>query len=115
MVPLPSPRPESVDLSGPPNAPDQFNLFGEGADRLQVPTRPAIDHASRARAKLTAVLNTARAARTMPWSDRDVSMWQTVFPQMCGWLPSDEAEQLQLQFSQEIERLRSARAAKFAG
>jgi len=99
---------DASDLFGRPPGPDQFNLFGEGNDRLQVPTSPAVDHPARARAKLTALLETARAARSMPWPERDARMWQTVFPQMTNWLPDDEAEQLRFEFQREIERLKAA-------
>ena len=60
------------------------------------------------RKRLTALLETARAAQKMPWSERDAHMWQTVFPNMANWLPEGEAEQLRLEFSAEIERLRLA-------
>lgn len=96
------------DLFGRPTGPDQFNLFGDGSDRLQAPARPAVDHPARARAKLTALLETARAARSMPWPERDARMWQTVFPQMTNWLPDEEAEQLRFEFQREIERLKAA-------
>ena len=86
----------------------QFNLFGEGEDRLQAPVRPAVDHPARARARLSAVLELMRSAKTMPWSDRDARMRQTVFPQMANWLPDAEAEQLRLEFIREIERLKAA-------
>jgi len=86
----------------------QFNLFGEGEDRLQAPARPAVDHPALARARLGAVLELMRTAKTMPWSDRDARMWQTVFPQMANWLPEAEAEQLRLEFTREIERLKAA-------
>jgi hypothetical protein len=42
----------------------------------------------------------------MPWPERDARMWQTVFPNMANWLPADEAEQLRLEFAQEMERLK---------
>lgn len=99
---------DSKDLFGHPTEPSQFNLFGEGEDRLQAPARPEVDHPARARAKLSAVLELMRTAKAMPWSDRDFRMWQTVFPQMSNWLPDAEAEQLRLEFAREIERLRSA-------
>lgn len=99
---------DASDLFGRPTGPDQFNLFGDGADRLQAPARPQVDHPARARARLTALLETARAARTMPWPERDARMWQTVFPQMANWLPDEEAEQLRFEFQQEIERLKKA-------
>ena len=44
----------------------------------------------------------------MPWPERDVRMWQTVFPQMANWLPEEEANQLRFEFAQEIERLKAA-------
>ncbi|MGZ8364192.1 MAG: hypothetical protein ACXW3D_09590 [Caulobacteraceae bacterium] len=96
------------DLFGNPAGPDQFNLFGEGENRMQAPARAPVDHPARARAKLTALLELARSARTMPWPERDARMWQTVFPQMANWLPEEEANQLRLEFFQEIERLKAA-------
>lgn len=99
---------DAPDLFGNPAGPAQFNLFGEGEDRLQAPARAPVDHPARARAKLTAVLEAARAARTLPWSERDTRMWQTVFPQMANWLPDDEARQLVLDFESEIARLKAA-------
>lgn len=86
----------------------QFSLFGEGEDRLQAPAPPPVDHPGRARAKLNALLETARSAQSMPWSERDARMWQTVFPQMANWLPEDEANRLRAEFARELERLKSA-------
>lgn len=98
----------ATDLFGNPAGPDQLNMFGEGENQLQAPARAPVDHTARARAKLTAVLDAARAARTLPWSERDARMWQTVFPQMANWLPDDEARQLVLDFEREITRLKAA-------
>ena len=39
------------------------------------------------------------------WSERDARMWQTVVPQMAGWLPADEADQMRRSFAQEFDRL----------
>lgn len=99
---------ESTDLFGHPIGPSQLNLFGDGQNKLQRPAQPTADHAARARAKLTSILKIVRAAQSMPWSDRDTRMWQTVFPQMANWLPDQEAEQLVLEFHQQIERLKAA-------
>lgn len=99
---------ESVDLFGQPTGPAQFSLFGEGENRLRPPERKVAPPEERARARLTELLATARAARTMPWSERDARMWQTVFPQMADWLPEEEAAQLRLEFAREIERLCAA-------
>ena len=96
------------DLFGNPTGSAQFNLFGEGENRLQTPARAPVNHPERARARLTALLATLRAAKTMPWSERDARMWRTVFPQMANWLPEDEASRLRLEFDQEMERLKAA-------
>jgi hypothetical protein len=60
------------------------------------------------RLKLNALLEQARAAKLMPWPERDARMWQIVFPQMANWLPPDEAAQLRRQFAQEMQRLTKA-------
>ncbi|PLR15820.1 hypothetical protein CVUC_01555 [Caulobacter vibrioides] len=62
----------------------------------------------RAREKLEALIELVRRAQKMPWSDRDVRMWQTVFPQMANWLPEEEARQMVLEFDQQIARLKAA-------
>jgi hypothetical protein len=92
----------------PPNDPDQLSLFGAGEDRMQPPVRRFVADTELIRRRLRGVLDTARAATVMPWSERDARMWQTVFPQMADWLPDDEANQLRFEFMQEIERLRAA-------
>jgi hypothetical protein len=97
---------DATDLFG--NGPAQLNLFGEGAGQMQAPARAPIDHPARARARLTAVLEAARAARAMHRSERDARMWQAVFPQMANWLPEDEARQMVLDFEREIARLSAA-------
>jgi hypothetical protein len=98
---------DPADLFGPAES-DQLSLFGVGEGRFQAPVSPPVDHPARARAKLNALLEVVRAARTMPWPERDARMWQTVFPQMANWLPDDEANQLRFAFAQEIERLKAA-------
>jgi hypothetical protein len=96
------------DLFGNSTGAAQFSLFGEGDDRLQAPQPKPVDHEARARAKLNRVLAKAKAADTMPWDDRNARMWQTVFPQMANWLPEEEANQLCLEFAQEMQRLKAA-------
>jgi hypothetical protein len=41
----------------------------------------------------------------MPWEPRKVRLYRTIFPQMAGWLPDDEARQLNLAFEAELARL----------
>jgi len=57
---------------------------------------------------MNAVLEKARSATTMPWSDKDARMWQAIFPNMANWLPAEEAAELRFEFAREMERLRRA-------
>lgn len=94
------------DLFG--HAPAQGSLFGAGDKRLLAPSRHTLPDPEVIRRRLGALLEKARAAETMPWSERDARMWQIVFPNMAKWLPEDEAEPLRLEFAREMERLRTA-------
>jgi hypothetical protein len=95
---------EQPDLFG--HAPAQGSLFGVGDDRLQPPVQRFLPDPEKVRRRLMALLEKARSAERMPWPERDARMWQTVFPNMANWLPADEAEQLRLEFAQEMERLK---------
>ncbi len=94
------------DLFG--QGPAQRSLFGPGEDRLQVPRHRSVPDAETVRLRLKSLLEKARTAEKMPWSERDARMWQTVFPNMAKWLPDEEAEQLRFEFAQEMERLKRA-------
>ncbi|HEY5107180.1 MAG TPA: hypothetical protein VII73_10485 [Caulobacteraceae bacterium] len=99
---------EQTDLFGHPAGPIQGSLFGEGDNQFGAPVQTFLPDPADIRRRLNTLLEKARNAAAMPWSDRDARMWQTVFPQMAGWLPDDEANQLRLSFAREIERLNSA-------
>lgn len=99
---------EPTDLFGRPTQPAQASLFGETQDRLQAPPQSFTPDPEVVRRRLNRLLETARQAEAMPWSDRDMRMWQTVFPNMANWLPQDEANQLRLAFREQLERLKSA-------
>jgi hypothetical protein len=86
----------------------QGSLFGPGEDRIQAPQQSTAPNPDAIRVRLKALLEKARSAERMPWSERDARMWQTVFPNMANWLPEDEANQLRFEFAQEIERLSRA-------
>lgn len=90
------------------NDDDQLSLFGVGEGRMEPPIRRFVPDTELIRRRLHALLDTARAAATMPWPERDARMWLTVFPQMADWLPDEEADQLRFEFMQEIERLKAA-------
>jgi hypothetical protein len=86
--------------------PAQGSLFGAGEDRLQAPPQRFLPDPEKVRRRLKALLEKARSADRMPWSERDARMWQIVFPNMAKWLPDEEAEQLRLEFAREMERLK---------
>lgn len=60
------------------------------------------------RAELYKILAEARAAKTLPWEPKQVSLYKTIFPQMTNWLPEDEAAQLRFDFESEMARLDAA-------
>ncbi|HEY3812310.1 MAG TPA: hypothetical protein VGL66_03720 [Caulobacteraceae bacterium] len=91
-----------------PDSPDQLSLFGVDEEAMQPPVRPFVADTELVRRRLRTLLDTARGAAAMPWPERDARMWQTVFPQMAGWLPDEEANQLCFEFMHEIERLKAA-------
>jgi hypothetical protein len=90
------------DLFG--HDPPQVDLF---ADEPPQP-RKVMDFQAEARKRLTKVLAEARAAATLPWSERELHKWEILFPQMAEWLPGDEANQLCFEFAREVERLLNA-------
>ena len=97
---------DETDLLG--KGPAQRSLFGAGEDRLQTQRQNTVPTAESVRLRLKALLEKARSAEKMPWSERDARMWQTVFPNMAKWLPEEEADQLRFEFAQEMERLKRA-------
>lgn len=87
----------------------QGSLFGNTDDRIPHPKQPDIAPSpDRVRRKLNDALATARAATSMPWSEKETRVWQILFPQMINWLPEDEGRQLLFAFTAEIERLKLA-------
>lgn len=97
---------DDSDLFG--HRPAQSSLFGSGADRMQPVAQRSAPDPEAIRLKLRALLDKARAAQTLPWPEREARMWQTVFPNMARWLPSEEGEQLAFEFAQEMQRLAKA-------
>ena len=81
----------------------QTNLFGEG--RMSPPTQTSLPDLQRLRERLSRLLETLRGSETMPFSDKDLRMWQTVVPNMARWLPDDEADVIRTEFAAEMERL----------
>jgi hypothetical protein len=81
----------------------QADLFGDDAP---TPVYRADPHT--VRQELHKLLAEARAAQTMPWDAKRVTLYQTIFPQMANWLPADEGAQLRFEFEAEMERLKAA-------
>jgi hypothetical protein len=82
-----------------PDDPDQF---------VDQPPRAYTADPDEVRADLHKMLAEARAAKTLTWPPKTVSLYQTIFPQMSKWLPEDEAAQLRLEFEAELARLTAA-------
>ena len=99
---------EPTDLFGHKTGPGQQSLFGAGEDRMQPPARNLAPDPETIRRRLNALLESARQSKVMPWPEPKARMWQTVFPNMANWLPSEEAAQLRFDFAREMERLRQA-------
>ncbi len=95
---------DQTDLFG--HVQPQLSLFGQGENRLRAPVRSYLPDPEKVRQRMLAVLEKARTAEKMPWSEKDARMWQTIFPNMANWLPEDEANQLRLKFAREMERLK---------
>ena len=68
----------------------QGSLFGEAS--MAPPARESLPDLQAIRERLDRLLKTLRASETMPLSDRDLNMWQTVVPNMTRWLPDEEAD-----------------------
>ena len=93
------------------NMPHQPDLFGHGQPELfdeNAPTPVYRPDPDRVRRRLHKILAEARVAETLPWDGARVSLYRTIFPQMTGCLPEDEARQLCLEFAEHLERFEAA-------
>ena len=92
--------------------PTQQDLFQSDAqpalfepDAAPPPYRPDPDEV---RARLHKILAEARAVEKLPWDRDRLLVLKTIFPQMAGWLPEEEAAQLRFEFDSEMARLKAA-------
>lgn len=90
----------------------QQDLFAEEAqaelfdpDAAPPAYRPDPDQV---RARLHRILAEARGAEKLPWDQDRLLVYRTIFPQMAGWLPEEEAAQLRFEFDTEMARLKAA-------
>jgi hypothetical protein len=67
-----------------------------------------VDFPAEARRRVLKMLAEARAAERLPWSAKETETLEILFPQMAGWLPDEERDQLCFEFAQEIDRLKKA-------
>lgn len=89
--------------------PTQADLFGADADHLgPQPVKSYAPSPEKVRAEVNKVLEKARIAKDMPWTAKEVAFWKTVLPQMCNWLPEEEAAKTRAAFWEEITRLEGA-------
>jgi hypothetical protein len=91
--------------------PDPFGHKPPQADLFPDPTpQPGriIDFPAEARRRLLLMLAEARGAERSPWTEKEMQTLQILFPQMAGWLPDEERDQLCFEFAKEVERLRNA-------
>ena len=79
---------------------EQADLFGE-----DLPTPVYRADPDKVRQELYKILAEARAAQTMPWDDRRILLYRTIFPQMTLFLPEQEGAQFRLAFETEMARL----------
>jgi hypothetical protein len=92
-------------------SPRQGDLFGGNSpdpsdENFETPTYyPDPDEV---RAELHRILAEARAANALPWDARRTALYRTIFPQMTGCLPEEEAAQLRFDFDSELKRLKAA-------
>jgi hypothetical protein len=82
---------------------EQADLFDEDA-----PTPVFRADPDKVRQELHKILAEARAAQTMPWDNKRILLYRTIFPQMTNWLPDEEAAQLRFEFEAELARLKAA-------
>jgi hypothetical protein len=57
------------------------------------------------RAKMHKLIAEARAANATPWPLRQTRSHMVMFPYMAEWLPTEEGEQLLMEFMGEMRRL----------
>jgi hypothetical protein len=87
----------------------QADLFAAQPDLFDgAPARPIGPSPEAIRARLDALLATAREAERMPWDSRRARVNEALFHQMANWLAEADRDALREEFAQELCRLRAA-------
>ena len=90
----------------------QRDLFAVQPDLLDaLPARDPTPPLHVIRARLGALLATARAADRIPWDDQRARVNALLFHNMANWLPAAERDDLRTAFARELKRL-GARTAE---
>ncbi len=88
----------------------QADLFAPQPDLFDaIPQTQAGPAAETVRARLHALLGTARAAAKMPWEPQRERVNALLFHNMANWLPEAERDDLRAAFTAELDRLRAVR------
>lgn len=85
----------------------QPDLFGSDAPDEDAETPTFHPDPVEIRAELHRILAEMKAA-SIPWDEKRIALYRTIFPQMTGALPAEEGAQLRFQFDTEMERLTAA-------
>ncbi len=72
---------------------------------MAAPAQTSVPDPQAIRGRLGRLLETLRESESMPLSDKEMRMWQTVVPNMTRWLPDDEADAVRCEFASELQRL----------
>ena len=87
----------------------QPDLFGAAKTPAATPLSDIPDPAA-IRVRLHSLLETARAATTMPWPPTRARVQEIIFHNMANWLPPAERDELRAAFLNELNRLSRAAA-----
>ena len=86
-------------------APRQHDMFGVPQETFDVPMTEA-----EIRRELTGTIDLLRRAEVLPWAVPLMLRIDTMFPEIAGKLPVDEASELIAAFKLEMHRLRDKAA-----
>jgi hypothetical protein len=86
------------------------DLFGDTPQPEREPAPPERRPltAEDVRRKMLVLIATMRAAEAMPFALKELHQHLAMFPIMAQWLPTEEGEQLLLEFATEVDRLQKA-------
>lgn len=96
--------PAQADMFDPPVATERKPIHSERYGTIEPPP-PGGHTPETIRTKMLRLIAEARAASTTPWPLRQTRSYMVMFPYMAEWLPSQDGEQLLMEFKAEMHRL----------